>query len=90
MPSETYLNDDMLYQNQLLTSLDSLSVWCNTSLLMPITGCDIGNAYLEALTNRELYMLLPYDWTGRDDKGNPRKISFKFLYALFCWACHRS
>jgi hypothetical protein len=24
-----------------------------------ITGCDVGNAYLEALTNRELYMELP-------------------------------
>lgn len=34
-----------------------------------ITGCDIGNAYLEALTNRELYMELPQDWIGRTATG---------------------
>ncbi len=35
-----------------------------------ITGCDIGNAYLEALTNRELYMKLPSDWCGKDENGS--------------------
>ena len=33
-----------------------------------ITGCGIGNAYLEALTNRDLYMELPTDYTGFEDK----------------------
>jgi hypothetical protein len=32
------------------------------------TGCDIGNAYLEALTNRDLYMELPIDYTGMEDR----------------------
>jgi hypothetical protein len=32
-----------------------------------ITGCDIGNVYLEALINRSLYMELPVDYTGKDD-----------------------
>jgi hypothetical protein len=32
-----------------------------------ITGCDIGNAYLEALTNRSLYMELPVDYTGKEE-----------------------
>jgi hypothetical protein len=33
-----------------------------------ITGCDIGNAYLEALTNRNLYMELPIDYTGLEHR----------------------
>ena len=31
-----------------------------------VTGLDVGNAYLEALTNRELFMSLPKDWTNKE------------------------
>jgi hypothetical protein len=48
-----------------------------------ITGCDIGNAYLEALTNRELYMTLPYDWSGKDENGNQRKVVVQLLRNLY-------
>jgi len=49
-----------------------------------ITGCDIGNAYLEALTNRELYMEVPPDWIGRDENGNkPGKIVVRLLRNLY-------
>jgi hypothetical protein len=48
-----------------------------------ITGCDIGNAYLEALTNRELYMYLPYDWTGYDEDGKPNRIVVRLLRNLY-------
>jgi len=29
-----------------------------------VTGCDIANAYLKALADRDLYMYLPFDYTG--------------------------
>jgi hypothetical protein len=52
-----------------------------------ITGCDVGNAYLEALTNRMLYMELPTDYTGKEDKVVVRLI--RNLYgskqAVYMW-----
>jgi hypothetical protein len=45
-----------------------------------ITGCDIGNAYLGALTNRELFMELPtIDYTESDNDGNPRRVIVRLL-----------
>jgi hypothetical protein len=48
-----------------------------------ITGCDIGNAYLEALTNREFYMELPSDYTGFDESGNQIRIVVRLLRKLY-------
>jgi hypothetical protein len=48
-----------------------------------ITGCDIGNAYLEALTNRELFMELPADYTGKDENGVQRRIIVRLLRNLY-------
>jgi hypothetical protein len=48
-----------------------------------ITGCDIGNAYLEALTNRELYMKLPSDWCGKDENGVQRSVVVRLLRNLY-------
>jgi hypothetical protein len=48
-----------------------------------ITGCDIGNAYLEALTNREFFMELPSDYTGVDEAGNPIRIVVRLLRNLY-------
>jgi hypothetical protein len=43
------------------TVLSILSIAATNNWI--ITGADIGNAYLEALTNRLLIMTLPLDWT---------------------------
>jgi hypothetical protein len=55
-----------------------------------ITGCDIGNASLEALTNRSLYMELPVDYTGKDDVVVVRLV--RNLYgskqASYMWYTH--
>jgi hypothetical protein len=48
-----------------------------------ITGCDIGNAYLEALVNRILYMELPPDYVGLDDKGKQRRIIVRLKRNLY-------
>lgn len=48
-----------------------------------ITGCDIGNAYLEALTNREFFMELPPDYTGFDETGNQNRVVVRLLRNLY-------
>jgi hypothetical protein len=48
-----------------------------------VTGCDIGNAYLEALTNRELFMELPIDYTGYDNEGNPKRVIVRLKRKLY-------
>jgi hypothetical protein len=52
-----------------------------------ITGCDIGNAYLEALSNRNLFMELPSDYIGGKERVIVRLI--RNLYgskqAAFMW-----
>jgi hypothetical protein len=54
------------------------------TLAWHVTGCDIGNAYLEALTNRDLYMeLLPSDYTGYDAEGNIRRIVVRLKKNLY-------
>jgi hypothetical protein len=53
------------------------------TLVWHITGCDIGNAYLEALTNRDLYMELPADYTGFDDNGNVRRVIVRLRKNLY-------
>jgi hypothetical protein len=49
------------------------------------TGCDIGNgnAYLEALTNREFFMELPPDYKGSDKDGNPIRVVVRLLKNLY-------
>jgi hypothetical protein len=58
-----------------------------------ITGCDVGNAFLEALTNIMLYMELPIDYAGKEDRVVVRllirnlygsKQAAYMLYTLLC------
>jgi hypothetical protein len=55
--------------------------WKNS--IFHVTGCDISNAYLEALKNRDLYMELPTDYTGFDLNGNIRKIVVRLKKNLY-------
>jgi hypothetical protein len=52
-----------------------------------ITGCDIGNAYLGALTNRNLYMELPIDYTGLEHRVVVRLIRNLYVskQAAYMW-----
>jgi hypothetical protein len=51
--------------------------------LWHVTGCGIGNAYLEALTNRDLYMELPSDYTGIDADGKQRNVIVRLKKNLY-------
>jgi hypothetical protein len=53
------------------------------TMIWHVTGCDVGNAYLEALTNRDLYMELPFDYTGLDEEGNVRRVVVRLKKNLY-------
>jgi hypothetical protein len=53
------------------------------TMIWHVTGCDVGNAYLEALTNRDLYMELIFDYTGLDEEGNVRRVVVRLKKNLY-------